>query len=406
MQIRQLIMLPAVVAMIASNSGFAQSLQVDWLYLSGYGSWITRSETLSSTENNLHLPVSDLTAEQFWWQSNNENTQVVWAQPDPLGLPKKGVPVEIKGETGLWLIKDVSANHLVLQQGKNVRYWPQSQWHLLNWTSSLDYGLSLTVLQPEKTKSTLFYAWQSHELTAQVRYRLDENGDSKRLTQELIVSNLSDSDYSAPGYSFAQVSSGPPRMLMKTMAFEAADAMVGTPEASQSQGVPTLISKQPIQLQAGSHVWLPVSQTDLKSVERIYALQWDSRQQGLQQAQSSIKLTAASELPDIAGPVKIGVFDQQIALLESFYEPTNSKEATLSLGQSSLVTLTSKLVREGQWQLTVDNRSDEAATVELMVNHWNGKISQQVPMTVRLGANDSKILNLELVGGSSIKLAK
>jgi len=78
----------------------------------------------------------------------------------------------------------------------------------------------------------------------------------------------------------------------------------------------------------------------------------------------------------------------------------------LSLGQSSLVTLTSKLVREGQWQLTVDNRSDEAATVELMVNHWNGKISQQVPMTVRLGANDSKILNLELVGGSSIKLAK
>ena len=404
MKIRQLMMAPTVLALMASGAVFAQSLQVDWLYFSGNGSWITRTESLTGTENNLHLPVNDLTAEQFWWQSSNASTQVVWAQPDPLGLPKKGVPVEIKGESGLWLIKDVSMNHLVLQQGKNVRYWPQSQWHLLNWTASLDYGLSLTVLQPEKTKSTLFYGWQSHELTAQVRYRLDDKGSEKSLYQELIVSNLSDSDYIAPGYSFAQINNNPQRMMAKTMAFETMDSMVGTPEASQSQGVPTLISKQSIQLQAGSHVWLPVSQTELTAVERIYTVQWDSRQQGLQQAQASMKLTAASALPDIAGPVKIGVFDQQIALLESYYQPSKANEATLNLGQSSLVSLTSKLVREGQWQLTVHNRSDEKAIVELTVSHWNGKTSQQVPMTVRLNANDTKVLNLELVGSNSIKL--
>ena len=101
MKIRQLMMAPTVLALMASGAVFAQSLQVDWLYFSGNGSWITRTESLTGTENNLHLPVNDLTAEQFWWQSSNASTQVVWAQPDPLGLPKKGVPVEIKGESGL-----------------------------------------------------------------------------------------------------------------------------------------------------------------------------------------------------------------------------------------------------------------------------------------------------------------
>ena len=36
----------------------------------------------------------------------------------------------------------------------------------------------------------------------------------------------------------------------------------------------------------------------------------------------------------------------------------------------------------------------------------SGKISQQIPMTVRVNAKDEKVLNLELVGGNSIKLAK
>ncbi len=405
MKTRALVRMPALLALVSSSALFAQTLEVDWLYFSSNGSWISRTETLSNSENNLHLPVENLSASQFWWQADNANTQVVWAQPDPMGLPKVGAPVEIDGIAGLWLIKDVSASHLVLQQGKNVRYWPQSQWHLLNWTSSLDYGMSLTVLQPEKTKNTLFYAWQTPDLSAQVRYRLDDTEGAPSLYQELIVSNLSDSDYAAPGYSFAQASGQPP-MLARTMSLEMSDMAIKAPEASQSQGVPTLISKQPIQIQAGSHVWLPVSQTPLNSVERLYSVQWDSRQQGLQQTQSSLKLTAKQSLPDLAGPVKIGVFDQQIALLESYYQPSSAKEAVLNLGQSSLVSLTSKQVREGQWKLTVDNRSNEPATVELTVSHWNGKISQQIPMTVRVSANDSKSIELELVGGSTIKLAK
>ncbi|MDX1473786.1 MAG: hypothetical protein R3309_06410, partial [Reinekea sp.] len=124
MKTRALVRMPALLALVSSSALFAQTLEVDWLYFSSNGSWISRTETLSNSENNLHLPVDNLSASQFWWQADNANTQVVWAQPDPMGLPKVGAPVEIDGIAGLWLIKDVSASHLVLQQGKNVRYWP------------------------------------------------------------------------------------------------------------------------------------------------------------------------------------------------------------------------------------------------------------------------------------------
>jgi hypothetical protein len=381
----------------------AQTLEVDWLYFTGNGSWLERSESLINEQTRVHLPVDDLSVDQFWWQTNNPHTQIIWAQPDPLGLPKKGSSVEISGEPGLWIIQDVSASHLVLQQGKAVRYWPQSQWHLLSWTSSTDFGMALSIVQPSPMKDEIFYAWQTYDVSAQVRYRLDESQTTPYLYQELIVSNLSDSDYSAPGYSYAQTSTQPVAM-MRSMVME--DSFVSAPTASQSQGVPTLISNQPIRLAAGSHVWLPVSNTQLTKVERQYQMNWDSRTQGLQKAQSTIKLTSSTDLPDLAGPIKVGVFDQQIALLPSQYQPINAKEAELSMGQSALVTMNSKLVGEGSWVLDVDNRSQEEAVVELMINHWNGKTSQQVPMTVRIPAQSTKKVNLELGAGGLIRLPK
>ena len=381
----------------------AQTLDVDWLYLSGNGSWLERSESLINEQTRVHLPVNDLSVDQFWWQTSNPDTQIIWAQPDPLGLPKKGASVEIVGESGLWIIQDVSTSHLVLQQGKAIRYWPQSQWHLLSWTSSTDFGMALSVVQPSPMKDEIFYAWQTYDVTAQVRYRLDESQKTPYLYQELIVSNLSDSDYSAPGYSYAQTNTQPVAM-MRSMVME--DSAISAPTASQSQGVPTLISDQPIRLAAGSHVWLPVSNTKLSNVERQYQINWDSRTQGLQKAQSTIKLSSTSALPDLSGPIKVGVFDQQIALLPSHYQPINANEAELSMGQSALVTMNSKLVGEGSWVLDVENRSQEDAVVELMINHWNGKTTQQVPMTVRVAAKSTKKVNLELGAGGLIRLPK
>ncbi|EAR10852.1 hypothetical protein [Reinekea blandensis] len=383
----------------------SQALEADWLYLSNNGTWVSRTASLLNEKTQLQLPVEQLQAHQFWWQSDVADLRLVWSQPDPLGLPGKGDPVEIQGEAGLWLVKDVSASHLVLQQGRNVRYWPQSQWHLLKWTSTAELGLSLTVEQSQNTKGDLFYAWQTPDLSADVHYRLQEIDGESTLVQELVVTNHSDNDYEAAGYSYAQTATQGPMMLSRSVSMES-DAMVSAPKAGQSQGVPTLMSDEPVMLSANANVWLPVSSTELTDVERQYQLNWDSRQQGLQRAQSNLVIRSDEALPDLSGPVKVGVFDGQIALLESQYQPAEKNEARISLGQSALVTMTSRQTREGHWTLAFSNRTDEVAVVELTVSHWNGQSSQRIPMTVRIDAQDEKDVELELGGGGLIQIGK
>lgn len=392
--------------LLAGLTPLSQALEADWLYLSSNGAWVSRTASLLNESTPLQLPVDQLQAHQFWWQSDVTDLRLVWSQPDPLGLPVKGDPVEIDGESGLWLVKDVSPSHLILQQGRNVRYWPQSQWHLLSWTSAAELGLSLTVEQPNNRKGQLFYAWQTPDLSADVHYRLQEHNGQSTLVQELVVSNLSDIDYQAAGYSYAQAASQAPVMMARTMALESDAMSVGTPKSGQSQGVPTLMSDQPVVLAANANVWLPVSATPLSEVERQYQLQWDSRQQGLQRAQSALLLRAEEALPDLSGPVKVGVFDQQVALLESVYQPSSEQAASIQLGQSALVTMTSRQTREGHWTLAFSNRTDDTAVIELTVSHWNGQSSQRIPMTVRVDAKSEKDVELELGGGGLIQIGK
>jgi len=381
----------------------AESLSVDWLYLANNGAWVSRTETLTASETQVRLPVANLTPEQFWWQTELDGTRLSWSSPDQRLLPAQGQPVEVQGEPGLWLVQGVSGSHLVLQQGKTLRYWPQNQWHLLHFTAPADNQFELKVIQAAKQKNTLVYAWQDFAISAQVRYRLDLAAPEPQLYQELIVSNLSEYDIEAPGYSFAQVQN-PPQMMMRALSVEADQMAMGTPQSGQSQGVPTLLSREPFALAAGTHLWLPVSETALTQVTRQYQLQWDSRQQGLQKAQASILIESQEPLPDLAGPVKIGVFDGQVALLDSYFEPGLAAQATLALGQSSLVSLTSIAEREGFWRLSMANRSTSPASIALTVSHWNGKQSQRIPMALTVEANETQDIRLELGNGGQIRI--
>lgn len=388
-----------------ANWSSAESLAVDWLYLANNGAWVARSETLNATETRVRLPVARLSPEQFWWQTELAGTRLSWSSPDPRRLPTQGEAVNIRGEAGLWLVQGVSASQLILQQGKTVRYWPQSQWHLLNFTTLVDTPFELNVIQPQTQNNRLFYAWQDSAISAQVRYRLEITAAAPKLHQELIVSNLSEYDIEAPGYSFAQVPS-PPQIMMRALSMERAQQDMAQPQSGQSQGVPTLFALEPFNLAANTHLWLPVAETVLSRLARQYELQWDSRQQGLQQAQASILIESEGLLPDLAGPVKVGVFDGQAALLDSYYEPGQGAQATLALGQSSLVNLTSAMVREGLWRLTVVNRSIAPASIALTVSHWNGKQSQKTPMTLTLEANASQEIKLELGSGGQLRIVK
>lgn len=396
----------SVVTVTALPVSFAETLDVDWLYFSGFGSWVARSELINGQQTQVQLPVANLNANQFWWQSSNQQTQLIWQQPDTFAMPQKGNAVEINGEAGVWIVKEVAYTHLVLQQGRQLRYWPQTQWHLLEWTTTnSEYGFELTVLQPENTRSDLMYAWIEEQLSAQVRYRLSMADDEPVLYQELIVSNLSENDFRAPGYSFAQTSRQPVLAMRASSTMEMAADMVSSPVAGESQGVPTLVSDEPVTIQAGSHVWLPVSATDLSLVERRYQIQWDTRSQGMQQAQSTLRLETSGTLPDIQGPIKLGVFDQQIALLESQYQPTDSKTADLNLGSSMLVNVTSELVNPNEWTLVFSNRSEEAVELSFIAQHWNGNTQQRFPMTVNIPANSERTMTGRLNANGQFRLS-
>ncbi|MEJ2043128.1 MAG: hypothetical protein P8X74_06850 [Reinekea sp.] len=387
---------PGLIAFLLTSSMTvqAQTLDVDWLYLSGYGSWVSRSQTLLKEQEALKLPVTSLNSDQFYWYAENPNTQLSWQTPNTDYLPQKGSSVEIIGEPGLWLVQAVNPSHLVLQQGKTVRYWPQSQWHQLEWTSAQDFALTLQVRQPSQKKNDIFYAWQTPMLTADISYRLQDT----TLYQELTISNQTDETLRSNGYSFARNESRP--VLAKAMRSTSLEAssdaiMLGAPEAGESQGVPTLSSSQPLLLEAGSNIWLPVSDTELSSVERQYQLQWDSRQAGLHNAQMQLVLKGKA-LPDIPGSIKVGVFDHQLATQDAFYQPQSATEARLNLGQSALISMTSHSMRDNHWRLDFSNRSQEDAVIDLTISHWNGKQSLRTQMTVKVKAKGEKAIDLEL----------
>lgn len=382
----------------------AESITVDWLYMSPSGTWLERNETLTETKTPLALPIDNLNPELFWWQSSNAQTQVMWQSPFAKGWPKQGDVVNSEQLSGNWVIEKVQQQHLVLTQNSNRRFWPVAQMHLLQWSQSeADNAFELLVEQPSKKTSQFQYAWQDGSINASVTYRLSLN-DNPVLHQSLIVSNNSQYDLTAKGYSFAQ-SQQRSFAVMHEMVSRAQSDM-DTPTASQSEGIPTLVGRSPVQLNSQANLWLPVSSTDISSVERQYSLTWDTRMQGTQQANSAITITSVDSLPDIPGTITLGVFDQQIATLNSQYQPSSENQATLNLGQSSLVTMESIAVGENQWSLTISNRSDEDAKLDLLISHWNGKISEQIPMPIQIKANDQKVVAIQLSTGGKISIGK
>jgi hypothetical protein len=169
---------------------------------------------------------------------------------------------------------------------------------------------------------------------------------------------------------------------------------VGVPQQSQSQGVPLLVSDQPFNLPAGSRQWLPVQSVALTEVERNYSIRWDTRQTGTVAAQASLRLVSDQPMPELSGSVKVPLFDQQLAMLTSYYQPSLETEASLSLGQSNLVVLKAESRGQNRWLLTLANRSDQPASVALQLSHWDGKTNRQIPVSEQLAAKQSKSFEL------------
>lgn len=387
---------------LISAPAFSQPLQVDWVYFSDSGSWLSRSQAVTSQVTSVPLPLSNVTDDNFWWQTEKPGSQLVWRSQEQGTLPKRGSTVELDGESGLWLVEDVSFDMLVLKQGKTLRYWPREQWHQLAWPAAPHAdAFSFDLIQPRKQNDQLRYAWWDTEVTARVHYRLNLQHSQPSLVQELIIANPGSADIVSQGYSYSQVTR--PKVMMRAVVM-AEDSTVAAPQQSQSHGVPLLVSSEPLTLTAGSRQWLPVQTIKLSDVQRHYSISWDTRQTGSVSAQASLKLESLQPMPELAGTVKVPLFNQQLAMLTSHYQPSLEHEAVLSLGQSNLVVLKAESRGQNRWSLTLANRSDQPANIALQLSHWDGKTNRKIPVNEQLAAQQSKSFELTVNGLGRMEL--
>lgn len=382
-----------LLSVCAINVNANERIDANWLYLSSGGSWIERIEAFDEASWALPLPVVNLQPEEFWWHAANPQTQLSWRALNLSDFPAVGTEVEMLEDATAWQVDAVTSSYLLLSRDDQQRYLPQTEWHRLGWAKpDRQTSLQLQVTQAQAGLNRLQYAWLDRGVRAEVRYRIIERGGKSSLQQELVLFNQTDVAMSAAGYSYAQTENRP--VMRLSLALESAATSAAVPSAGESQGIPTLVSAEAVMLPAQSTQWLVVANTKLSNVERQYEMTWDTRSQGRVNAQMSLRLESNVPLPELAGTVQIGVFDRQLPMLNSFYQPEQPNEAELSLGTSPLVSMNATLIRPGVWQLDISNRSNDSIELDLTINHRVDQTVQQVPLTVEVGAESSEMFEL------------
>lgn len=378
-----------------------QTLSADWLYLTGQGSWIERSADLSQTTETLPLPVADLSASSFWWQADNTDLLLSWQTPEAQDWLNEGQLVQVDDWAGSWLVDRVRSNLVVLSQDGVQRALPADQWHRLSWLGDQgeQAGFELTVQQDTAAANAFRYAWFDGSIGAEVRYSLDMNAARPVLRQQLVLHNNSAYSVQAPGYSYAQSRSQGRVMLARGAAMEMSDMAVAAPKAGDSSGQATLQSDQPLQLPAGSHAWLSVQETELSSIRHHYRFGWNTRQTDTLPGQWSMTLVSQDDLPAIAGPVQVAVWDQQVALLETQYQPQQARRSELALGSSDLMTLATEALGSSEWELVLTNRNSRSAEAILDLSHWSNDSNAEAGFSLDVPAQSTVRLQVRLNNG-------
>ncbi|GGX47642.1 hypothetical protein [Saccharospirillum salsuginis] len=372
-------------------------IEADWLYLTGQGAWVQRSAELRQQSTALPLPVDNLETAHFWWQAEHPDLTLTWQTPERKWWVTEDTVVQIDGWSGSWTVVNVSDDLLMLAQAGVRKPLPRDQWYRLSWVvgQNIDDDFELQVRQSEARSNPFDYAWFDPSIAAEVRYSLDLTGDPQTLNQQLVLHNQSDYSLRAPGYSYAQSTAQGPVMARQTMMAES-DTAAGAPKAGDSSGQATLKSEEPVSLPSGSHAWLMVEASELSSVRHHYQFGWNTRQTQTVPGQWSLQLRSEDDLPAIAGPVQVAVWDQEVALLETQYRPQENTSATLSLGSSDLVTLASEPLGGNEWRLTLTNRNSFEVETRIQLNHWDNDRNEQASISLPVGADSEVRLRARL----------
>lgn len=391
---------PALVAMFLTGATVLadEEVEADWLYLTGEGAWIARTTELRQVSTALPLPVDHLNASTFWWRAETAGLSLNWQTPERKWLVTENSVVQVDDWSGSWTVVQDGSELLVLAQAGVRRLLPRDQWHRLSWVvgQNVDSDFELNVVQPEAGNNPFRYAWFDGAMSAGVRYSLDLDDDAARLRQQLILRNDSDYSVTAPGYSFAQSRDQGRAVMAREMTTMAARSDASAPEAGDSSGQATLVSNQPMTLSSGSQLWLAVESFELSEVRHQYRFNWHTRQSRTLPGQWSVRITAGDDLPDIAGPVQVAVWDQEVALLETHYQPQESNRSQLQLGHSDLLTLATETLSGNEWLLTLTNRNSFSVEASLDMQHWDNDRNEQAGLSLPVPADGEVHIRVRL----------
>lgn len=373
--------------------GYADEKAVDWLYLTGKGTWAEQSISVSQYPHEEPVPTE---ASRLWWEQHQDDRMVTRVRREHKETLSPGTRVRInqsyaqhRVSAGTELtVLQVLESGILLTDGSTSFLIAPENYSILSIPVPSEVS-DLLRLESDAEPDSRKIAWFTEALQGEVAYDLDlSDPDAGTLQQQIRLNNQSDLTISAEGFSYQP--DGP-----QATPFARTLETASTVSADQASEVITdyqALIEYPhaITVAAQSETWLPVASMPVATDNDFY-FQWRFNTTRNQAAQWRLSLTAEEALPRLAGPAAVSWFDQQRATIDSQFRRTTEQAAILNLGQNDQVTLTAEQESDDSvWNLTFHNHLDQDVAVELDMTYQVSGMNQPV----------SRVISMDLPPGS------
>lgn len=373
--------------------GYADENAVDWLYLTGQGTWAEQTITVQQYPHEASVPTE---ATRVWWEQHQDDRMTTRLRREHKDILSPGTRVRINQayaqhrvsagteltvlqvlDTGI-LLTDGSTSFLIAPENYSILSVPVPS-----------EGADLLRLESDAEAGSRKMAWFIEALQGEVAYDLDlSDPDAGTLQQQVRLNNQSDLTFKADGFSYQPDG---PQVTPFARTLEAA-APISSDQPSEIIADYQALIEYPhaITVAAQSETWLPVASMPVTTDSDFY-FQWHFNPTSNQSAQWRLSVTAEETLPRLAGPASVSWFDQQRATISSQFRRSTDQTAMLSLGQNDQVTLTAERESDDSvWNLTLFNHLDQEVAVELDMTYQVSGMNQPV----------SRVISLDLPPGS------
>lgn len=384
-----------LVILFLSLAGTAQAQSEDdlervhWLYLTDQEAWVEDTAQVRRYPVDIPVPSDAL---GVWWEPLAEDRVVSRIRRDAGNSLEPGARVRtnqaypqhnVAAGRDLDVLQVLSSG-LLLTDGETAFLVPPEDYRTLSVAVSYSVSDSLRI-DSDADAGERRFAWQTDQVQGSVHYDLDmsdsESGTG-HLRQRIRVTNGSDSDLSADGFSY-QPGAARQFPMRRDQALQAS-AEVSSGASESVAGYRAIITyPEPVVIPPRADVWFPVSEQTLELAHR-FQFNWHFNPVQNRAADWSLHLQSDTPLPRLGGEASVSWFDQELAALGSQYQRQSESRAVITLGQNDQVTLSARpSVESGDtWSLTLYNHLEQAADASLNLSFRQPGMNQTITRTL------------------------